>query len=54
MSPNKSVPKEWFGYIKNKKILCVASGGGQQVPVLAAAGAIVTSVDLSNGAVAKR
>lgn len=28
--------------IKNKRVLCLASGGGQQAPLLAAAGAIVT------------
>ncbi|HJO94177.1 MAG TPA: class I SAM-dependent methyltransferase [Victivallales bacterium] len=48
LTPNKNVPKSWFGDIKNKKILCLASGGGQQAPVFAAAGAIVTSLDLSS------
>ena len=33
--------------IEGKKILCLASAGGQQAPVLAAAGAIVTVYDLS-------
>jgi len=47
LTPNKSVPKNWFGDIRNKDILCLASGGGQQAPVLAAAGANVTSFDLS-------
>ena len=47
LTPNKNVPKEWFGHINSKKILCLASGGGQQAPILAAAGAEVISFDLS-------
>ena len=41
------VPRDWFGDIDGKRILCLASGGGQQVPILAATGAQVTSYDLS-------
>ncbi|MEQ5317902.1 class I SAM-dependent methyltransferase [Providencia vermicola] len=41
------VSKDWLGDIKGKKILCLASGGGQQAPVLAAAGAQVTVFDFS-------
>lgn len=48
LTPNKSVPKEWFGDIKGRKLLCLASGGGQQATVLAAAGAAVTSFDNSD------
>ena len=48
LTPLKSVPKAWFGEISNKKILCLASGGGQQAPVLAAAGAKVVSFDNSD------
>lgn len=47
LTPIKSVPREWFGEVKGKDILCLASGGGQQAPVLAAAGARVTSFDNS-------
>lgn len=47
LTPLKSVPREWFGNIKGKDILCLASGGGQQVPIFAAAGANVTSFDNS-------
>ncbi|MFZ3578883.1 class I SAM-dependent methyltransferase [Virgibacillus sp. DJP39] len=47
-TPTKVVPREWFPEsLEGKKILCLASGGGQQGPVLAAAGAEVTVVDLS-------
>lgn len=48
LTPLKPVPKNWFGEIKGKKVLCLASGGGQQAPILAAAGAHVTSFDLSD------
>lgn len=48
LTPNKPVPARWFGQVKGKRILCLASGGGQQVPLLAAAGAHVTSFDNSD------
>ena len=48
LTPNKTVPYDWFGSLKEKRILCLASGGGQQVPILAAAGAKVTSFDNSD------
>ncbi len=43
----RPVPRDWFGAIKDKSVLCLASGGGQQVPILAAAGAHVTACDFS-------
>ena len=48
LTPVKSVPDEWFGDLAGKDLLCLASGGGQQAPILAAAGANVTSFDNSN------
>lgn len=42
-----SLDKTWLGDIKNKKILCLASAGGQQAPILSAAGAEVIVFDLS-------
>jgi ubiquinone/menaquinone biosynthesis C-methylase UbiE len=48
LTPARPVPREWFGEIGGKQILCLASGGGQQAPVLAAAGAMVTSFDNSH------
>lgn len=49
LTAHKDVPRNWFPEeLKNKKILCLASGGGQQGPILAAAGAIVTVFDISN------
>jgi SAM-dependent methyltransferase len=48
LTPNRPVPRDWFGEIQDKRLLCLASGGGQQAPVLAAAGAQVVSFDLSD------
>lgn len=53
LTPNKAVPRDWFGDIKGKKILGLASGGGQQMPILAAAGAKITSFDNSDEQLAK-
>lgn len=40
----------WLGAdIRGMKVLCLAAGGGRQGPLYAAAGAIVTVVDLSPG-----
>jgi SAM-dependent methyltransferase len=48
LTPRLRVPRDWFGDLRGKDVLCLASGGGQQVPVLAAAGARVVSFDLSD------
>ena len=47
LTESKPVPRAWFPDIKEKQILCLASGGGQQGPILAAAGAVVTVFDNS-------
>ena len=44
----RTVPEHWFGEVEHCVILCLGSGGGQQAVVLAAAGAEVTSLDLSD------
>lgn len=41
------VPSEWLGDLKGKEVLCLAGAGGLQGPLLAAAGAKVTVLDLS-------
>lgn len=41
------VPREWFPPLKGLDVLCLASGGGQQAPTLAAAGARITVFDNS-------
>jgi DNA-binding transcriptional LysR family regulator/2-polyprenyl-3-methyl-5-hydroxy-6-metoxy-1,4-benzoquinol methylase len=45
----RALPLDWMGDVRGRRILCLASGGGQQAPVLAAAGADVTVFDLSDG-----
>lgn len=47
LTPTKPVPKEWFGSLKGKRILGLASGGGQQMPIFAALGAFCTVFDYS-------
>ncbi len=47
LTPNKFVPSSWVEDIKGKDVLCVGSAGGQQAPILAAAGANVISYDIS-------
>jgi SAM-dependent methyltransferase len=47
LTPNKPVPKDWFGELKGRDVLCLASAGGQQGPILSAAGANVTVFDQS-------
>ena len=60
LTPTKPVPRDWFGNLAGKDLLCLASGGGQQGPLLSAAGARVTVFDNSpaqlarDGMVAKR
>ncbi|MBQ4580280.1 MAG: class I SAM-dependent methyltransferase [Clostridia bacterium] len=54
LTPTKPVPAHWFPEpLAGKKVLCLASGGGQQGPVLAAAGADVTVFDNSKVQLAK-
>jgi 2-polyprenyl-3-methyl-5-hydroxy-6-metoxy-1,4-benzoquinol methylase len=47
LTPTKPVPQAWFPFLKDSRVLCLASGGGQQGPLLAAAGAVVTVFDNS-------
>ncbi len=47
LTPARPVPRDWFPPLAGLKTLCLASGGGQQAPLLAAAGADVTVHDLS-------
>jgi len=47
LTPTKPVPRPWFPKIEGAEILCLASGGGQQGPILAAAGARVVVYDNS-------
>src|SRR5579872_3572064 len=47
LTPTRPVPQDWFPPLASLDVLCLASGGGQQGPVLAAAGANVTVLDNS-------
>lgn len=48
LTPTKPVPREWYpAEMRGTDILCLASGGGQQGPILAATGANVTVFDNS-------
>lgn len=47
LTPTKNVPREWFGDLKGKRVLGLASGGGQQMPIFTAAGAKCTVLDYS-------
>ena len=47
LTENIPVPRRWFPPLRGADVLCLASGGGQQGPVLAAVGANVTVFDNS-------
>jgi SAM-dependent methyltransferase len=47
LTPTLPVPRAWFPPLAGLEILGLASGGGQQGPVLAAAGARMTVLDCS-------
>src|SRR5690554_6279589 len=48
LTPTVNVPKDWFLPFKNLKILGLASGGGQQMPIFSALGASCTVMDISD------
>lgn len=45
LTPTKPVPKQWFPPLKGLRVLGLASGGGQQMPIFAAQGADCTVLD---------
>lgn len=47
LTETKPVPISWFPEMGGADVLCLASGGGQQAPIFAAAGANVTVLDNS-------
>ena len=47
LTPLKPVPRAWLGELPGKRVLGLASGGGQQMPIFAAAGAVCTVLDYS-------
>lgn len=52
LTDTKPLPRAWLPDVRGLDLLCLASGGGQQGPILAAAGANVTVFDLSEGQLA--
>ena len=52
LTPTKPVPRSWFGELRGARVLGLASGGGQQMPVFAAAGAACTLLDYSKAQLA--
>jgi SAM-dependent methyltransferase len=48
LTPTRAVPKSWFPPFEGTKILGLASGGGQQMPLFALLGADCTIMDLSD------
>jgi SAM-dependent methyltransferase len=53
LTPSRPVPQEWLSPLGGRRILCLASGGGQQAPLFAAAGAAVTVLDNSPAQLAR-
>ena len=53
LTPMRPVPREWFPPLAGAEVLGLASGGGQQCPVFAAAGARVTVFDNSPAQLAR-
>lgn len=47
LTPTRPVPKEWYPELKGCKVLGLACGGAQQMPILTAAGANCTVLDYS-------
>lgn len=52
LTPTKPVPKSWYPDLKGKKVLGLASGGAQQMPVFNALGAVCTVLDYSSKQIA--
>lgn len=47
LTPSIPIPADWYPPLRDARVLCLASGGGQQGPLLAATGAQVTVFDNS-------
>lgn len=52
LTPTKPVPADWFPPLKGARVLGLASGGGQQMPILTARGAKCTVLDYSERQIA--
>ena len=47
LTPTKPVPHRWLGDLRGKRVLGLASGGGQQMPIFTALGSECTVLDYS-------
>ena len=47
LTPLRPVPKDWYPALKGCRVLGLACGGGQQMPIFAALGAEATVLDYS-------
>ncbi len=52
LTPGRVVPQDWFPELRHLQVLGLASGGGQQMPILTAKGAICTVFDNSSAQLA--
>ncbi len=53
LTPTREVPREWFfEEMHGKRVLGLASGGGQQMPIFAAMGCACTVLDYSEAQIA--
>jgi SAM-dependent methyltransferase len=48
LSPSRAVPRDWFPPLRGRRVLGLAAGGGQQMPLFAAQGAECTVLDYSD------
>ena len=48
LTPTKPVPYEWLGALRGKRVLGLACGGGQQMPIFCAVGAKCSVLDYSD------
>ena len=53
VTTERTVPESWSKRLKDKKVLVLCGGGGQQTPLIAAYGADVTSLDISENQIKK-
>ncbi len=53
ITTERTVPESWSKMLKDKSVLVLCGGGGQQTPLIAAYGADVTSLDISERQIEK-
>ena len=53
LTASRPVPHSWFGELAGTRVLGLASGGGQQIPILCARGAVCTVLDYSQEQLAR-